>query len=157
MRRCPKANPAIVAISNDTGTTPRTIRMLDLSSAPMLAALKRRRSCPTAGASAIETAAGRSRTDAAPSTKRLMNGSRVTAMSSDEQPAADQASRRETIIDLAPSRATGSAGRRASTRTMSDTASAEASPICALGEGEMVDLEARAPSSSCPGRRCVEM
>lgn len=51
MRRCPMANPAMVATTSEIGTTPSTISTLDLSSSVIRAAVNAVTKLPHCGSS----------------------------------------------------------------------------------------------------------
>ena len=128
MRRCPMANPAIVAKTTEIGTTPSTMRTLEVRSASMCASSKACRKLPHCGSSGHDRPGGTVREGCRAVVNRLTNGTIVTTISTMSRSRPVQTSVRPTITPCS-SRVSRWMGRTAmSTRTMSTTASADARP-----------------------------
>ena len=102
MRRCPMAKPAIVAMTTPMGTTPKTMRTLEVSSAPMWASSKAWRKLPHWGVSGHASPPGTDRDGCSAVVNRLTNGTIVTTMSTISRRRPVQASVRPTITSGHP-------------------------------------------------------
>ena len=142
-RRWPSAKPAIVREQDRDRDDAEHDEHAGLQQRAHVRGVEaRRRSCPTAGASARPARPGRCPTGAAAVTNRLRNGSSVNAIMRTSRSRPVQASRGAAIIGCLL-RVNHWIGRtQASTSTMSTTARAEASPTSRFGEGQLVDLQA---------------
>ena len=158
MRRRPMANPAIVEMTRDTGTTASTMNVLDARSAVMFATLNASTKLPHCGSAGHSSPLGTVPDGCSAVVKMLMKGRIVNRhQRHEERPACPEfaASNLHRLL----SRLRRWIGRMTTTtRIMSMTARADARPICSLGERKDVDLDPgdRRRVAGSAGRRDVD-
>ncbi len=102
------ANPAIVEMSSDTGTTPRTMNVLDAMSLGICAVLNATTKLPHCGSAGHSSPRGTVPDGCSAVTKILMKGKIVNAISVRSRARPAQSSLRGALIVPSPGSATGS-------------------------------------------------